>query len=45
MEVYRRGDDQDLFDWFSSMYQESDEELPHLVRGSKQRYPVRVGFL
>jgi len=48
MEVYRRGTDQALFDWYSSLYDESDSDVARLVRETRRsadgvnRYPVRV---
>lgn len=42
MEVYRRGTDQALFDWYSSMYAESDANVARLVCETRRRYPVRV---
>jgi len=42
MEVYRRGTDQALFDWYSSLYDESDSDVARLVCETRRRYPVRV---
>ena len=48
MENYRRGTDQALFDWYSSLYDENDSDIARLVRETRRsadgvnRYPVRV---
>ena len=44
-QVYKRGTDQCLFDWFCSMHpgeEREDTALADLVAESQQRYPVRV---
>jgi len=42
MEVYRRGTDQALFDWYSSLYERPYNNLQRLVCETRRRYPVRV---
>ena len=42
LEVYRRGDDQALFDWYTSLYDEPDEDIARLVSESRRRYPLRI---
>ena len=42
MEVYRRGDDQALYDWYTSLYNEPDNDIARLVSESRSRYPLRI---
>ena len=39
MEVYRRGDDQALYDWYTSLYTGPDKYIARLVSESRSRYP------
>ena len=42
MDVYRRGDDQALYDWYTSLYKAPNEDIARLVSESRRRYPLRV---
>ena len=42
MEVYRRGDDHALYDWYTSLYTEPDKDIARLVSESRSRYPLRI---
>ena len=39
MEVYRRSDDQALYDWNTNLYTEPDRDIARLVSESRSRYP------
>ena len=42
MEVYRRGKDQALYDWYKRLYLENDEDIARLVSETRRRYPLRI---
>ena len=42
MEVYRRGDDQVLYDWYTRLYTEPDRDIARLVSDTRRRYPLRI---
>ena len=41
LEIYKRGEDQMLFDLYYGLYGRQDGELKQLVKEALQRYPVR----